>query len=311
MVIMKNKIVLFSLIFAVNTIATTVNAQLKVVESGNVGISLSNTIVPLSNLSIAGAGMTNAKLYVKNIPSSAITTDQYGIYTYMSMGTATSNLWQYSVYGKCAGAGGHKVGLYGIATSVSNINPPIDTYGVYGIAGGASNGKNYGVFGKLSLSSYAGAGVFGTNSDTIQVLSSRYAGYFRGSTEVNGVLYSLQQQTTSDARLKTNIGNVRSDAISKLKVLQPIQFQWKQVDDVFIEDSVIIKTPHFSEDLDFNKNHYGLIAQDVQKIFPELVEESGNGYLSVNYIELIPLLIEAVKNLSAEVDALKNEQKYK
>lgn len=184
----------------------------------------------------------------------------------------------------------------------------METYGVFGIASGASNGKNYGVGGKLQLSASAGAGVFGTSSDDIQVLSSRYAGYFRGNTEVNGAFYCPQQQITSDSRLKTNIRDVKNDAISKLNTLRPIQFQWKQVDEVVIEDSVIIKTPHFSEDMDFDKSHYGLIAQDVQKLFPELVEEGGDGYLSVNYIELIPLLIQAVQNLSAEVEELKKNR---
>ena len=300
---MKNYILLCFLLIVASSSVSTINAQLKIVESGNVGISLSGTTAPLSNLSIGGAGLENAKVYVKYAPTGAITTDKYGIYSYMAM-SANGSKWQYSVYGQCSGAGGYKVGLYGMAVSTSNINPAAATFGVYGIASGASNGKNYGVCGKLQPTTSAGAGVFGSNSDTIQVLSSRYAGYFRGHTEVNGVFYCPQQQTTSDARLKTNIRDVKNDAIFKLNALHPIQFQWKQVDDVAIEDSVIVNTPHFSEDMDFDKSHYGLIAQDVQKLFPELVEESGDGYLSVNYIELIPLLIQAVQELSEKVETL-------
>lgn len=73
---------------------------------------------------------------------------------------------------------------------------------------------------------------------------------------------------------------------------------------VIIEDTVTIKVPHFSSDTDFKREHYGLIAQDVQKLFPQLVDEDGAGYLSVNYVELIPLLIQAVQELSAEVEKL-------
>lgn len=303
---MKNNLLFLAMLLVECAFSTQLNAQLKVAENGNVGISLSSTTTPLSKLSIEGAGLTNAKLYVKNVPGSSITTDQYGIYSYISMSTLLSDLWQYSVYGQCSGSGGYKVGLYGMAVSHSLVNPPMETYGVCGIASGGRNGKNYGVCGKLELSASAGAGVFGTNSDTTQVLSSKYAGYFRGYTEVNGVFYCPQQQITSDARLKTNIRDVKNDAISKLNALHPIQFQWQQVDDVVTEDTITIKTHHFSEDIDFNKSHYGLIAQDVQKLFPDLVDESGDGYLSVNYIELIPLLIQAVQNLSAEVEELKN-----
>ena len=46
-----------------------------------------------------------------------------------------------------------------------------------------------------------------------------------------------------------------------------------------------------------------LLAQEVQKLYPELVQEDGNGYMSVNYMELIPLLVNAVQELSAKVDA--------
>ena len=53
---------------------------------------------------------------------------------------------------------------------------------------------------------------------------------------------------------------------------------------------------------DIDQKHYGFIAQDVQKLFPELVKEDGSGYLSVNYVELIPILVNAVQELSAKVE---------
>ena len=52
-----------------------------------------------------------------------------------------------------------------------------------------------------------------------------------------------------------------------------------------------------------------MLAQDVQKLFPELVTEGGDGYLSINYVELIPLLIQAVQDLSEEVEELKAQIK--
>jgi hypothetical protein len=53
----------------------------------------------------------------------------------------------------------------------------------------------------------------------------------------------------------------------------------------------------------------GLIAQEVQKQFPELVMADDEGYLSVNYIGLIPHLIEAHKELKAENELLKKRLK--
>ena len=47
----------------------------------------------------------------------------------------------------------------------------------------------------------------------------------------------------------------------------------------------------------------GFIAQEVQKIFPELVETDQEGFLSVNYTGLIPHLLEAIKDLKHQVEA--------
>lgn len=52
-------------------------------------------------------------------------------------------------------------------------------------------------------------------------------------------------------------------------------------------------------------NSYGVIAQEVQKEFPEMVEMQENGYLAVDYKQLIPVMIEAIKELKEEIDLLK------
>ena len=57
------------------------------------------------------------------------------------------------------------------------------------------------------------------------------------------------------------------------------------------------------------KRHFGVIAQELNEIFPKekyaLVIEDNSGYLLVNYIELIPILIKAVQELSKELMDLK------
>ena len=50
----------------------------------------------------------------------------------------------------------------------------------------------------------------------------------------------------------------------------------------------------------------GVIAQDVLQVLPEAVRTDTNGYLSVTYGNMVGLLIEAIKELSAEIDKLKN-----
>ena len=54
---------------------------------------------------------------------------------------------------------------------------------------------------------------------------------------------------------------------------------------------------------------YGFIAHEVQDIFPEIVqgEKDGEEYQSINYIELIPILVNEIKNLKEEIKNLKKE----
>lgn len=51
---------------------------------------------------------------------------------------------------------------------------------------------------------------------------------------------------------------------------------------------------------------HGLIAQEVKKEFPEMVYEE-DGYLSVDYIQMIPVLVECIKELKKEIDTLKDK----
>jgi hypothetical protein len=50
--------------------------------------------------------------------------------------------------------------------------------------------------------------------------------------------------------------------------------------------------------------HFGFIAQELREIYPNLVNEDKQGYLAVNYTELIPVMLDAIKELNAKVDKL-------
>ena len=90
----------------------------------------------------------------------------------------------------------------------------------------------------------------------------------------------------SDARLKKDFERLHHSS-TKLQSLSGYHYQW------------------IAADRD-QSTQTGLIAQEVQKEFSELVKEGENGYLSVNYIGFIPHLIEAHKELIAENDDLKH-----
>jgi hypothetical protein len=95
---------------------------------------------------------------------------------------------------------------------------------------------------------------------------------------------------SSDARLKRNIVPF-AHLLDKLVQLQPVQFYWRA--DEF-------KERHFG-----TKPSFGLIAQEVEKVLPELVTEDEQGYKAVNYSKLPLLTLQAVKELKQENGALK------
>ena len=91
----------------------------------------------------------------------------------------------------------------------------------------------------------------------------------------------------SDKRLKENIKPIES-ALEKVSKLQGVTFDWKESDSI----------------LDI-KEDIGFIAQDVQKVIPELVRENDNGMLSMRHQGIAPILLEAIKELKEEIEELK------
>ncbi len=94
----------------------------------------------------------------------------------------------------------------------------------------------------------------------------------------------------SDDRLKTNKVNI-GNAVDKVKSLNGFTFNFNET----------------GASLGFDKEttHAGVSAQEVAKVLPEAVTKRADGeYLTVKYEKLVPLLLEAVKELSAKVDAL-------
>jgi hypothetical protein len=94
---------------------------------------------------------------------------------------------------------------------------------------------------------------------------------------------------TSDNRLKNNIQPIEN-ALDKVNQLGGYTFDWNE------------------ELQKARKGHdIGVMAQEVQSVLPEVVIERENGYLGVDYQKLVPVLIEAIKELTAKVELLENK----
>jgi hypothetical protein len=55
------------------------------------------------------------------------------------------------------------------------------------------------------------------------------------------------------------------------------------------------------------RGHIGMIAQEVEEYYPELIREDKDGYLSINYIEMIPLIIDYNKKLKEKIEKIEEQ----
>jgi hypothetical protein len=118
-----------------------------------------------------------------------------------------------------------------------------------------------------------------------------------GNAQVNGNVIAMGNITanqsvtcSSDERFKKDIATL-PDALENVQQLRGVTYNWKQKE---------FPAKQFNDRLQI-----GVIAQEVEKIYPELVYTDKDGYKSVDYAKLTPVLIEAIKQLAAENKTLK------
>ena len=165
-------------------------------------------------------------------------------------------------------------------------------------------------YGNPSLSSYYGTI---TTSATLYVggpfstTTNLYAGPIRGTVfydRSNSAYYMDGNSTgdsirvagdvvayySSDKRYKENIKPIEN-ALDKVKAINGVTFNWNE-----------------KSHKETGKKDVGVIAQEVEEVFPEIVETRTNGYKAVDYQKLTAVLIESVKELTAKVEALEAKQ---
>lgn len=310
------------------------NAQLLVDENGKVGIGdLSGSNTLSSSVSINGSGSSSYTLYSLTSPtassnlgvnhhSSISSQNSYGISSAVYYTPSVTN---YAISGSVGGSGG------GTTKAI----------GVYGLVSTSNNGYNYGVYGRLNTTKN-GAGVFGSTSTAMSTefpsIPGVYAGFFYGDTRVVGTLTATSVVQSSDYRLKENIRSLsNSDAcLNKVMSMNVVEYNLKQrefetnvteqdkADEAAREAELIARGVskqeiaerkkkdkgrafwHDEESPNIKNKHYGLIAQELKEIYPNLVTESQDGYLAINYTEIIPLLIRSVQELNAKLEQYEN-----
>ncbi|HIO70444.1 MAG TPA: hypothetical protein EYG60_00770 [Campylobacterales bacterium] len=104
--------------------------------------------------------------------------------------------------------------------------------------------------------------------------------YMSGNMNIAGSLHQ-----SSDIRLKRDIHKIEKP-LEKIEKIKGVTFYWR-------------------DEKKNSNRQMGVIAQDVEKVAPELVSKDSNGYLTVSYPNMVALLIEAIKELKNENEKLK------
>jgi len=177
------------------------------------------------------------------------------------------------VLGESIVAGPDGIGVVGYAGAAPPTRP--STTGVYGYGAGDLGVGGVGVYGRSN----------GANSVGVKGLADgagSVAGQFVGHITVSSCAGCANP---SDRRLKRDIAPSER-GLGEILRLQPVSFA-------------------YNEEMYGPGPHIGFLAQDLQGILPELVEEMENGFLRIDYDEVIPILTKAIQEQQAQIEALK------
>ncbi len=224
------------------------------------------------------------------------------------------------------------------ADQTTDSNTPGRAIGIYSTlysdnpyAGSDTPGARYGICG---MNSHYGAAIYGATSGTYVALSQPYAGYFYGNTHVQGNLsvsgnisgVILSNGSTGQLSTMSPLSEGDGSLGRRLQSLKAERYyikcdQEKLSDD--FEDKAILCMADNNDSVDMDiledrlplgniekqayaKQHYGLSVNELEEVFPDLVYENEDGTKSINYVEMVPILVQAINELSAKVEALES-----
>ena len=130
----------------------------------------------------------------------------------------------------------------------------------------------------------SGSDVSMTWDDSNDRLFFSTGSFFSGSVEVSGDVTAF---STSDERLKDNVTPI-GGAIDKINQIGGYEFDWNN------------SSEHSGHDV-------GVIAQEIEKVLPEVVVDRDTGYKAVRYEKIVALLIQAIKEQQLQIDELKSK----
>jgi hypothetical protein len=252
--------------------------------AGCVGVTDIDTAAVQARVDAAGCPAGSSIRLISAAGAVTCETDDFGTGTvtstgsanYIPMFTSGTNVGNSVIYQDAANE-------VGIGTTTPGYT--LDVNGRVNAASSSGNGGyiSTGNYGGTGTAAYFPSGIW-SNGATSWIYGNVY--FSSGSTWITntGDAHFKAFYYESDRNLKQNIQPL-SDSLSRVQQLEGVNFEWKK---------------------DGTKS-VGLIAQDVEKIYPELVSTDENGMKSVQYGNLVAPLIEAVKEQQKQIEAQQKE----
>ena len=292
------------LIIGLFSFAYSARAQFKVQSDGKIAIQTTSTA--LSPISINGEG--NSDYYL-----SCLSESKNGLYV-KALGYNSNT----SYGGRFVSSyGTNSIGLYSLADQSSTC--------CIGMAGAAAmGGKAIGVYGSTTYSN-TGAAIYGTTQSFMSIALPQnevYAGYFVGNVKATGNITAattIQGTLLGESSNSDNSSALRAASVTGgLSSLYATTYQKERpalpkevitIDDPERETLKIEETQH-TDKMDeqfYEKTHFALDADRLEEVFPDLVYVRDDGSKVINYMEMIPLLVQSINELNAEVKELKSQ----
>lgn|GEM_PF-5589673 len=190
----------------------------------------------------------------------------------------------------------------GVASSAFNLSTTAQAYveavfGRFNVTPASYSGTSWVMTDPLFVIGNGGSSATPANAVTVLKNGNVGIGYANPNTagvllDVNGGVRGLTAYQISDARYKRNIEPI-DGALEKVLRLEGMAYDWRR--DEFPQIN-------FSE-----RRQLGFIAQQLKDVIPEAVIEDGNGFYSVSYTEIVPVLVEAVKQQQGLIGAQEKE----
>ena len=312
--IRKKLITFISAVFTISGL----QAQIKMYPNGNVGIQ--SSVTPEAALVVGGDQSTNGSGGWR----AAFRSNDHGIYARRNGTTGITLNDLMAIFGENVIDGSKfYIGARGRSYTPNSMNRG-RAWGVFGEAGNSTSGYNYAVHGNLR-GSQRGAAILGTLDNVDINVPGRYTGYFLGDIRATGNIYgtvltpsaSGSALTGRAAVMPLSVENNATNGMSvteKLSRLTAVQYNLSepQAAQAFAAagDTTATTLRSVTDVQALEKTHYGLDAEVLKEVYPDLVYESQEGDLCINYTEMIPLLVQSVNELRAQVVALQGGQTY-